>query len=396
MNRALYLQTAAVVAVALLGGCKRRDVKLTVIAANLDRDLGDKPMPSLNEPEKLADRLAHWDDFRSCTVRTFAARKREFDKAKREGTSHPMRNASIGEAAVEECVVESAIVNKDVGMCQRLATDFEGPNGEIPLGAIRCWDTHARVFGNPDECPVVWLGDDLPGRNPECVAIARRDGSVCTFAEDPPRCRAILAGDPLACQGAAADCQLATNYWSGIVPGQMGPPLFDLTQTKDGEPAVFATVNLHPQKPPSIRITGPQTSLGISWPMGKTHAAMSEDTTTFWGGNVAPEAVQLTWRAGQPAVKVAFNPGGAASGTRPFKPPGALAPATILLSWPDPHAFRTCAPGPKTTGELSFDAGAAQPGGFVSGHFEAKDLVCSDNTTVGLSGQFRLAIVDVR
>jgi hypothetical protein len=396
MNRAFYIQTAALALLALAGGCKRRDVKLTTVAANLDRDLADKPMPPLNEPEKLADRLAHWDDFRSCTVRTFAARKREFDKATREGTGHPMRNATIGEAAVEECAVESAVVNKDRGMCERLARDYEGPSGETPLGAIRCWDTRARVFGTPDECPVVWLGDDLPGRNPECLAVARRDGSLCAFADDPPRCRAILAGDEASCQGAAPDCHLAVNYWSGIVPGQLGPPLFDLTAGKPGERAVFATIDVRSSKGPTLRIEGPQSSLGISWPAGKTKPTMLEDTTAFWGGPVPPEAAQVTWRLGQPAVKIAFLPGGASSGTRPLKPPGPVAPATVLLSWPDPRAFRTCVPGPQTTGEVTFDAGAAQPGGFVTGSVEAKDLACSDGSAAGVSGKFRLAILDLR
>ena len=67
-----------------------------------------------------------------------------------------------------------------------------------------------------------------------------------------------------------------------------------------------------------------------------------------------------------------------------------------MLSWPDPHAFRRCLPGPQTTGQVSFDAGAAQPGSFVTGTVEAENLACSDGTTVGISGKFRLAVMDLR
>jgi len=398
MKRAFYIQTTvlALLAAGPGAGCKKREVKLTAIADRLDRDLGDKAMPNVSEPEKLADRLARWDDFRSCTVRTFVARKREADRLKREGLERPRRNATLGEAAVEECAVENAIVKKDRSWCERLAADYEGPSGEVPLGAIRCWDTRARVFGLPDECPVVWMPDDLPGRNPECLALARRDPSFCPFADDAARCRALLLGDQAGCQGAAPDCRLAVEYWSGLIPLGMEKPVVDLTPAKEGEKAVFATLDLRRGNDPGLRIEGPQSVLGISWPAGKTRPAMSEDTTAFWGGVVAPEAAQVTWKMGQPSVKIAFSPGGASSGVRPVQPPGPQALATVLLSWPDPRNFRTCKPGPQTTGQVSFDAGAARPGSFVSGTVDANDLACSDGTTVSLAGKFRLVILDVR
>src|SRR5262245_9435264 len=102
-------------------GCKKKPIaedpeeqgKLSRIAARLEEGLGDKAMPSLKEPDKLIDRLARWDDFRSCTVRAFASRKRAADDARREGVKRTIRQASIGEAAVEECAVQAAIVNKD-------------------------------------------------------------------------------------------------------------------------------------------------------------------------------------------------------------------------------------------------------------------------------------------
>src|SRR4051794_11194683 len=76
--------------VALAGptGCKKRSIaenpkehgKLTKIAALLEQAYGSKPLPALTEPDKLADRLDKWDDFRGCTVRTYVARKRELDR----------------------------------------------------------------------------------------------------------------------------------------------------------------------------------------------------------------------------------------------------------------------------------------------------------------------------
>jgi hypothetical protein len=405
MRRSFYIQTVTLVLVCAAGGCKKRSLEdstekgmLTRIATRLDEDLGTKPLPNLVEPEHLADRLAKWDDFRSCTVRTFVARKREADRRKREGEERPMRNATIGEAAVEECAVESAVIKKDPTMCQRLAMDFEGPSGETPLGAIRCWDTRARALGRPEECPVVWMPDDVPGRNPECLAVARRDSSFCAFADDPPRCRAILVGDPAGCQGAAPDCSLAVNYWSGLIPVEPGTPLLELKPAQEGERPVFATVDLRwpVGTKPTIRIDGPQSSLGISWPMGKARPTMNEDTRAFWGGTVGPEAAQLTWRLGQPGVKIAFTPNGDTSGIRPIRPPGPQAPATVLLTWPDPRDFRHCAPGEKTTGQLTFDAGSATVGSYVTGNVEANDLACTDGTTLSVTAKFRLVIVDVR
>jgi hypothetical protein len=179
---------------------------------------------------------------------------------------------------------------------------------------------------------------------------------------------------------------------------QMGPPLITV-EDKPGEKALHATVDVRwPEGSgkQTLRIEGPKSSLGISWPIGKTRPAMTEDTTAFWGGVVGPEAAQVTWRAGQPSVKVAFSPGGATSGTRPIRPPGPLTPATVMLSWPDPSAFRRCVPGSQTTGQVTFDAGAAKPGSLVTGTVDAKDLACTDGTTVSLVGNFRLVILDVR
>jgi hypothetical protein len=198
------------------------------------------------------------------------------------------------------------------------------------------------VFGHPDECPVHWLPDDVPGRNPECLALARRDGSLCQFAGDPGRCRALIADDLDLCRDAAPDCPLAVSCWSGLIPAGVTAPLIDLgTFTGPGEKPVFATVDIRWPKgdPPTLRIDAPRSVLSISWPAGKTRPAWTEDTTPFWGGQVPAEAAQVTWRAGQPAIKIAFVPAGVGSGVRPVQPPGPLAPATVMLVWPDPHAL---------------------------------------------------------
>jgi hypothetical protein len=400
----LYL---LLVVLAAATGCRKRSIagdprernKLSRIAVLLDEAYGTTPVPGLAEPEKLADRLAHWDDFRACTVRTYVARKHEAERRAREGEPRPTRNASIGEAAVEECAVEGTIVERDPTLCERLAIDFERPAGEPPLSALRCWDTRARILGHPDECPVLWLPDDLAGRNPECLALARRDRSLCQFADNPPRCQALVAGDPDLCRNAAPDCPLAVTYWSGLIPARLTPPLIDLvTATRPGEKALYATVEVRwpGGTPPTLRIEGPQSVLGVSWPAGKARPAWTEDTTPFWGGPVPTETVQVTWRAGQPAIKIAFVPAGAGSGVRPVQPPGPLAPATVMLVWPDPHALRRCLPGPQTTGQLQYDAGSAQPGSFVTGAVDARDLACSDGTAVSVSARFRLVVLDVR
>lgn len=409
----MYPQSRAVCLLAFVGalalltgttGCKKKSPldpsergKLPRIAAALEKAYGDNSLPNVTEPPGLAERLAKWDDFRSCTVRTYVARKRHADALAKDGLKEPSRHASIGEAAVEECAVQSALANKDPSMCERLAGDFTAPTGGMPLSAVRCWDTRARVLGLPDECPVLWLPDDLPGRNAECLAMARRDPSFCHFADDPPRCRALLAGDPAACAGAAPDCAAAVAYWADLIPLALEPPLIDL-KTNPNEQPVGITVDLRVigSDKPTVRIQGPRSATGVSWPAGKASVAWTEGTTQFWGAEVASEAVQVTWRAGQPAVKLAFSPAGTTSGTRPVVAPGRAAGATILLVWADPREFRRCAPGPDTKGELKFDAGAARPGGFVTGSLSAAKVPCSDGTSVDVSVKFKLVILDVR
>jgi hypothetical protein len=406
----LYL----VLAVTLLhgAGCKRnKDLsdpdeqgRLRRIAQNLETAYARAPLPSKTEPPSLVDRLDKWDDFRSCTVRTYVARKRDADKRAREGRPRPSRHASIGDEAVEECAVQMAIAKKETSVCERLARDYEGPSGEMPLSAVRCWDTRARVFGNPDECPVVWMPADVPARNPECLAMARRDQSICPFTESPGRCRALLTSDTAGCSApdGAPDCLLALEYWRGAIPGGFGSPLIDpspASNAKMTEKPLQTTFDLRwiRNEHPQVRIQGPRSAAGISWPAGKSKPAFTEDTTKFWGAQLPVEAAQVTWSMGDPAIKLAFVPGGQSSGVRPLVPPSPTAPGTFVAVWSDdPAHFRRCQPGPLTKGQVQFQVSELRPGGIVTGEARADKLECSDGTELELRASFRLVILDLR
>jgi hypothetical protein len=292
-----------------------------------------------------------------------------------------------------------AVAKKDATVCERLALDYEEPNGQMPLSAVRCWDTRARVFGTPEECPVVWMPADTPARNPECLALARRDQSLCPFTDSPGRCRALLTSDSASCGApdGSPDCALALEYWQGTIPTGMGPPLIDPAAFK--EKPLSATIDLrwtgnaHPQ----IRIQGPKAACGISWPAGKARPAFTEETTRFWGAELPPEAAQITWRLGDPAIKLAFAPAGATSGVRPLLPPSPSAAATFIAVWADdPRAFRRCQPGPLTKGEVRFEVSELRPGGIVSGEAKATKLECSDGSELELRATFRTVILDLR
>jgi hypothetical protein len=409
-GRVSILSTMIVLALAAGAGCKKRGAdlladpdergKLPRMAQHLEEAYANAVLPTLTEPASFADRLEKWDDFRGCTVRAYVARKRESDRLARAGQPRPQRAASIGDEAVEECAVEMAVVKKDPSVCERLAMDYAGPNGEQQRAAARCWDTHARIFGKPDECPVVWMPADLPARNPECLALARRDQSLCPFAESPGRCRALLTGDSASCGApdAADDCQSALTYWRGLIPAGAGPLLVDPAAFQKDD-LLYADFELsweHDQHP-HARLRGPKRAAGVSWPVGRTRPAWTEDTTQSWGGRVPDDAAQITWRVGEVWVKLAFVPGGATKGTLPLQPLGPGAPATVALVWAgDPREFRRCAPGPQSRGQVHFEAAGTEPGSFVTGTAEAQRLACTDGGELNLKGKFRLVILDVR
>jgi hypothetical protein len=403
MERTFYL--IGTLTLLALAGCKKDrggsiadPGKLRKIATNLEEAYAKAPLPNLTESPRLSDRVDKWDDFRTCTVRTYVARRRDADQRAREGRARSQRHASVGDETVEECAVQLAVANKDTVICDRLAADYPGPSGEMGLPAARCWDTRARVFGLPEECPVVWMPWDAPARNPECLAMARRDQSLCAFADSPGRCRALLTGDSASCgaKDSAPDCLLALEYWRDLIPAAFGPPLIDPALTKDQPLTANLDLKWAREEHPHIRIEAPRAALGISWPTGKTRPAVTEDTTQFWGGKLSADTAELSWRPGTPAVKLAFLPAGAASGTRPLKAPSPTAPATVIAVWDDPNNFLRCQPGPETTGELKFDAGQARPGSIVTATVKADKLECSDGSRVALNAELRAVIIDVR
>jgi hypothetical protein len=422
MDRASYrsgrrLLTLAVTAgLTLLGaaGCKKASDKeaakgaidpdergkLRRIAANLEEAYARSPLPNLTEPASFAERLEKWDDFRSCTVRTYVARKVLADRRSREGTSVPTPHASIGDETVEECSVQLAVAGKDASICERLAVDYEGPNGEVPLPALRCWDTRARVFGLPDECPVLWQPGGVVGRNPECLAMARRDQSLCQFAESPGRCRALVTRDSASCgaMDSAPDCLLAFEYWKDLIPTGFGTPLVDPAPLREKPLAATFDLKWERNEERQIRVQAPKSVLGVSWPRAKpAPPASTEDTTKFWGAKLPLPAVQVAWDWSDPSLKLAFVPGGAPSGVRPLQPPSPTAAATVIAVWgSNPAKFRRCLPGPETAGELRYDAGAAKPGSVLEGSLRAEKLACSDGTQLTVHAQFRLMILDVR
>ena len=234
--------------------------KLRRIAENLEEAYATAPLPPLTEPVSLAERIEKWDDFRSCSVRTYVARKRDADRRMREGVARRLRHSSIGDETIEECAVQLGVAKKDEQICDRLAAEYLGPSGELPLAAVRCWDTRARVFGQPDECPVYWVGNGQFGRNPECLAVARRDQSLCPFTESPGRCRALLSNDAQACGGpeGAPDCSLALDYWQGLIPAGFGRPLLDPATIAQKPPEATFDLRWPKEEHPHLQVAGTQ------------------------------------------------------------------------------------------------------------------------------------------
>jgi len=372
----------------LLDGCKRKAPPiesddaggaglLRRIAARLEEAYAAGPLPRVTEPDGLADRLTRWRGFRECAARTYAVLRPRAAAAGQPPSAAPrparlLRHDSVGDAAVEECAVQGAVADRDPGLCQRLAADYAGVRGEPPLAALRCWDTRARVLGLPDECPVVEVTQGARGRNPECLAAARRDPSLCVFAEDGPRCRAILASDAGLCTGGASDCKAAVTYWAGLVPRAEEPPLVA------GQGKLRLTLNgdRDDSRLTSVLDAAPQAR-ALSWP-------------------TATDAVaKLVWGA-DPVIRLAFLPRGEPSGARRFElpggaggllPPGSHPPAGLALHW---KGGRTCA---AVSGTLRFEAGDAQPGSRLTGSLDAV-LRCSDGASPQARGEIDVAILD--
>lgn len=323
------------------------------IAARLEEAYARTPLPPTREPDKLADRLAKWKGFRDCAARTYAARKATAARGV------PLPQGSVGWAAVEECAVQGAVADKDARLCEELAAEFPGPSGKPGLGALRCRDTRARVLGLPDECPVVDLPGGRRGRNPECLAAARRDGSLCVFADDPARCRALMADDAAGCAGASANCRAAVAYWSELVPPGEGKPL----TAGPGE----ATIDLARQRGGRFRFAAPAWATAISWPA----SAGAGPVVLGWGGG----------------LDFSFDPRGEAAG---------VCHATVAAAAEGGTGAVRCTADGRSRIELRYDAGEATPGAILRGTLTARDLPCTDGDVADVSGRFNLPILDTR
>jgi len=361
--------------------------RLRRIAMRLDEAFAQGPLPKLTEPERLADRLATYRGFRDCAKKVYIARRQA------AGRGVPVRAASIGDAAVEECAVRGAVADRDATLCERLATDYAGPRGETPLAALRCWDTRARVLGLPDECPVLWMPDDVLGRNPECLAAARRDATLCEFVDSPQRCRAILSGDEAPCVEALRPCHAAATYWAGLIPNGSDPPLVpaDLGAT-------FSVRRAEPGSAPTVlELQAPPRALGVSWPGRKlspprTLALPTPAALAYWG-NAPPDGhAQITWHE-QAGLKLSFNPRAVGPTPRQLDPPGSGAAATLVLVLPD---GARCTPETETRSTLTVDATNPGPGTVVTGSVTAEKLRCNIGPPADVQGKFRVVVTDLR
>lgn len=414
---------------ALLPACKRKPIaenpeehgKLKDISANLERAFGTRPLPNVEESPSFAERLRAWVDFRDCAVRTYVARRRMADKARDNGMERPTHHASIGDETVEECSVQAAVSKERPSYCERLEVDFRRDDGLPSLAALRCWDTRARVLGLPRECPVQWLPTGAVGRNAECLAMAHRDDSLCTFAASPARCRALVLGDADLCQNGPSDCRPAVEYWKELVPRGTNPRVFEHKDVQLAPPP--SSVTEDPGAPPEglkfnltfladqnrtdrFQVQAPLDALGISWPT--PDAPMPEGLPPQdrrWGLKIdevippalARQAAEIAFLGDNVSVRLVFQPSGLSKGSLPLVPPGPAAPATLLMVLTGAEGQRlVCQPSAETRGVVTFATEGAQAGGFVTGTIEAEVFPCSDGATAKLQGRFRAAITDLR
>ena len=394
--------------VCALPGCKKKSIfelpkehgRLIGIASKLEAAFGNSALPTVKEAPDFAGRIAAFDDFRDCLIRTYIARRTELDRARKAGQQRITHHASIGDEAVEECAVQAAIANDDPSFCERLEVDYRGSEGERTMPGLRCWDARARTLGKPAECPLVWLPLDGFGRNPECLAMAHRDDSFCLFAENPIRCRALVLRNeaPCADRGASPDCVGAVRFWQGIVAETQTTPRFDITALEKDEGLYFKLRFLsNTDSVDRMQITAPPRDLGITWPTTATGSLPKAPRDSgYWKQPLSVGAVHVSFR-GSTSAKLMFQPGGLSAGSLPLQPPSDNAAASLILILTDERGHeRRCAVVPETRGSISFATQAASAGGFVTGSLDAEAFGCDDGTTAKVQGTFRLAILDTR
>lgn len=405
--RATFVVSLAIVVLTGVG-CRRTwrgpptGPRLAKLAHELETAYGRGTLPEVSEPATLVDRLRAGDDFRTCCVRTYVARRPARDQA-----PAPERGSqsSLGAEAVEACATTAAVASRNPLWCEALAAAFPGPAGTLSSGG-RCTEALARVRGAPDECPVGWLASERLGRNPECLAVARRDASPCAFATRPAQCHAVVTQDPAACPTAgddAADCTAAASFWSGAYPTPDPAARPVLPPEDELEHRLGLTIEVRRDGRGEAAVTtvrAPARWCAVSFPeRAGANAALATalpDPARFvaeWGALVNGDGVMVTTR-GEPSLLLAWRPAGRRTGVLRWEPVGPGALATLALAWN--HGQRRCAPTPATTGELNFAALQVEPGGTLTARIEARGLLCTDGTQVDVRGRLDAIILDVR
>lgn len=414
----------ALATLATVGACKKKLIadlpeehgRLNLISANLEKAFGNRALPDVEESPNLADRMRAFVDFRDCAVRTYVSRRRAAEAAREEGINRRTYHASIGDETVEECAVQAAVSKEDRSYCERLAIDFKRDDGHPPLPSLRCWDTRARVLGLPEECPLQWLASGVIGRNAECLAMARRDSSLCPFAPSSQRCRALVSGNADLCQDGPVDCRAAVAYWQGIVPARSEAAVFEapsvlLVNPAAAKPSETPGLKFHlailadQKRSDRFQVQAPLDALGIDWPAKGVSAAGEPVLDPRWGFDInklfpqetASKMAEVAFFGERVSLRFAFQPAGLASGTLPITAPGPAAPATIVVSMKDSQGKQLlCQPSLETKGTVTFSVTGQSAGSFVTGHIDAQRFPCDDGSTAQLKGDFRLAIISAR
>ena len=154
--------------------------------------------------------------------------------------------------------------------CRRCAAGTRGP------GCSGC-PRSARWCG----CP-----GTRPARNPECLALARRDQSLCPFADSPGRCRALLTGDSASCgaQDGAPDCLLALEYWRDLDPRRVRAAA-DRSRADQGQAAVRQLrPEMGPRRAPAHPHRGAQERAGGVLAGGQDASRRTPRTPPVLGG----------------------------------------------------------------------------------------------------------------
>lgn len=181
-----------------------------LVQARLERDLerlaleaGVEPSPPPAPLGSLREEVEGFTSLDAC--------------AKRVASVDPLLGDALDALGYEElardaCRMLEALAARDPKKCAPLLAS--------PLRA-RCEADVATLVGNPDLCP-----QSASGRDPLCLARARRDPRLCeavAFA-DRAKCKAMVTGDASVC-GGDARCERLVQRWAPLLePPQATEP----------------------------------------------------------------------------------------------------------------------------------------------------------------------------